>query len=176
MPEKSAEPQQFPTPRNSEPSEDEDLVADTQRLPAAEETSPATVRRSDRARKPPPVKLSAGTPDDDGTLLTPTLAKSVKSTSDETRRNLKRKAAPEAFEVPDNLLDEALAPMQPGELEDWDSWVEIESDPDLFNLILQNLGVEGVKVQELFGGVEEGLGFVPYVFTYSPFSPAAVLG
>ncbi len=47
----------------------------------------------------------------------------------EIRRNPKRKAAPEAFDVPDNLLEASLGPWKENEQSEWPSWIELESDP-----------------------------------------------
>jgi hypothetical protein len=44
---------------------------------------------------------------------------------------------------------------------DWDGFCEIESDPSIFNLMLNDFGVRGVKVQEVFGLDEEMLMFLP---------------
>jgi len=87
---------------------------------------------------------------------------SVKSSAaEEQRRNPKRKAAPEVFDLPDDLLDKALAPMGPEELDEWEGWVELESDPAFFNVILQDLGVRDVKIQELFSVDEGSLAILP---------------
>ncbi|PTB62444.1 cysteine proteinase [Trichoderma citrinoviride] len=75
------------------------------------------------------------------------------SSLNEPRRNPKRKAAEaatEALNLPDNLLDEALRPLTAADVEEWDGWVELESEPAFFNTILHDLGVKDVKVQELF--------------------------
>lgn len=91
----------------------------------------------------------------------------------EPRRNPKRKAQEQAEEqakalnIPENLLEEALAPMTPEEIQEWEGWQELESDPvrspaplegissltfgqAFFNLILRDLGVKDVKTQEIF--------------------------
>ncbi|KAL6692724.1 hypothetical protein J3F84DRAFT_89197 [Trichoderma pleuroticola] len=75
------------------------------------------------------------------------------SSLNERRRNPKRKAAEAATEslnLPDNMLDEALRPLTSTDIEEWEGWVELESEPAFFNTILQDLGVKDVKVQELF--------------------------
>lgn len=49
-----------------------------------------------------------------------------------SRRNPKRKAAEaatEALNLPDNLLDEALRPLTAADVEEWEGWVELESEP-----------------------------------------------
>lgn len=57
------------------------------------------------------------------------------SSLSEPRRNPKRKAAEvarESINLPDNLLDEALRPLTPTDIEEWDGWVELESEPVSF--------------------------------------------
>jgi ubiquitin carboxyl-terminal hydrolase L5 len=51
------------------------------------------------------------------------------SNSTSARRNSQRKAAPEVFDIPDNLLEASLAPWKENEKAEWASWVELESDP-----------------------------------------------
>lgn len=127
-----------------------------------EDEATPTVRRSGRARRPPAVLPSEKGKAQDDIKTSPTFAKSVrKSAGDEQRRNPKRKAAPEVFGLPDDLLDKALAPMGPDELDEWEAWVELESDPAFFNLILQDLGVKDVKMQELFSVDEGSLSMLP---------------
>jgi ubiquitin carboxyl-terminal hydrolase L5 len=58
--------------------------------------------------------------------------KSVDKAPLEPRRNPKRKAAEAAvenFDLPENILDESLAPLRPNEQDEWHSWIEIESEP-----------------------------------------------
>ena len=53
-------------------------------------------------------------------------------TMSESRRNPKRKASEpiKAVEGPSaNLLEEALKPLEPAEIEQWEGWVELESEP-----------------------------------------------
>ncbi|OIW26380.1 cysteine proteinase [Coniochaeta ligniaria NRRL 30616] len=127
-----------------------------------EDDAPPTVRRSGRARRPPAIQLGENSNSKDEIKSSPTFAKSVqKSTADEQRRNPKRKAAPEVFDLPDDLLDKALAPMEPNELDKWKAWVELESDPAFFNVILKDLGVKDVKMQELFSVDEGSLSILP---------------
>ena len=77
------------------------------------------------------------------------------------RRNPRRRPAPEVFPVPDDVLEAALAPIQTAELEDWEGWIELESDPSSFNVILQDLGVKDVKIEELFSVDEGSLSVLP---------------
>ncbi|KAL1852499.1 hypothetical protein VTK73DRAFT_9182 [Phialemonium thermophilum] len=65
------------------------------------------------------------------------------------------------FVLPENLLDAALAPMRPDELEAWQGWIELESEPAFFNVILRDLGVEDVRVQELFSVDDDSLAALP---------------
>jgi ubiquitin carboxyl-terminal hydrolase L5 len=129
-----------------------------------DDDEPPTVRRSGRARRPPANFTEKGNANNQDEIQTsPTFAKSVqKGAAEEQRRNPKRKAAPEVFDLPDDLLDKALAPMEPDELDEWEAWVELESDPAFFNVILQDLGVKDVKIQELFSVDEGSLAILPY--------------
>ena len=120
----------------------------------------STVRRSGRARKAPTNILPGERAHSlDEIKSSPISAKSV--AKDEPRRNAKRKAAPEVFDVPDDILDKALSPVAPEDLNEWDAWVELESDPAFFNLILQHLGAKDVKIQELFSVDEGSLSILP---------------
>jgi ubiquitin carboxyl-terminal hydrolase L5 len=50
----------------------------------------------------------------------------------EHRRNPKRKAAETPainYKIPENLLEESLRPLSASEIEGWEGWIEIESDP-----------------------------------------------
>ncbi len=50
----------------------------------------------------------------------------------EYRRNPKRKATEAQvpnYNIPENLLEEALRPLSASEIEEWEGWIEIESDP-----------------------------------------------
>lgn len=108
--------------------------------------SPATLRRSTRARKatrpfeqgentrtamaeaevrrttPPqsPEEQSVGSP------LTPAESPEVIAP---VRRNPKRKGTPEVFDIPSRLLERSLETWNENELEEWPSWAEVESDP-----------------------------------------------
>lgn len=53
----------------------------------------------------------------------------------EARRNPKRKAAEASNHLnnlPDNLLEEALAPLSITDIEEWEGWIELESEPVSF--------------------------------------------
>ncbi|XWW99963.1 hypothetical protein V2A60_007977 [Cordyceps javanica] len=98
--------------------------------------------------------------------------------TNEQRRNPKRKAAapPQSHVLPDDLLEEALKPLTSNDIEDWDGWIELESEPAFFNIILQDLGVQGVKIQELVSLDQDSLDILPkpvygliFLFQYAPF-------
>ena len=100
-------------PENQSPEKPDDPV------PLVEQTP---TRRSTRRIKP--------------TRLSPTVTKPTPPaptpTARETRRNPKRKAAEPSKLLPclpDNLLVEALRPLRPAEIEEWEGWVELESEP-----------------------------------------------
>ncbi|KAK3941201.1 ubiquitin carboxyl-terminal hydrolase isozyme L5 [Diplogelasinospora grovesii] len=78
-----------------------------------------------------------------------------------TRRHPKRQTAPEYFDVPENILEESLAPWKEKELSEWRSWIEVESDPALFNGILHRLGVQEADIKEVFSIDEESLANIP---------------
>jgi ubiquitin carboxyl-terminal hydrolase L5 len=83
------------------------------------------------------------------------------------RRNPKRKACEAADEVNhrinsgDELLNEALAPLSQEDIEEWEGWIELESEPAFFNIILRDLGVQNVKAQEIFTIDHESLSHLP---------------
>lgn len=82
------------------------------------------------------------------------------------RRNPKRKASEAASELnhrlnSDQLLDEALAPLSLKDVQEWEGWVELESEPAFFNIILRDLGVCNVKAQEIFTIDQDSLALLP---------------
>ncbi|RBQ75199.1 hypothetical protein FVER14953_05038 [Fusarium verticillioides] len=96
------------------------------------------------------------------------------------RRNPKRKASEATNELnhrldSEQLLDEALAPLSLKDVEEWEGWVELESEPAFFNIILRDLGVCNVKAQEIFTIDQDSLTFLPqpvygliFLFQYLP--------
>ncbi|RYP55461.1 hypothetical protein DL769_010157 [Monosporascus sp. CRB-8-3] len=77
----------------------------------------------------------------------------------------KRKAAVAAAEsiVAEDagpLLQEILAEMTTDERKEYKGWVELESEPGFFNAMLQDLGAQDFKVQEVFGLDEMALGML----------------
>lgn len=84
----------------------------------------------------------------------------------EPRRNPKRKACEPANEVnqrinSDELLNEALAPLSQEDIEEWEGWIELESEPAFFTIILRDLGVQNVKAQEIFTIDQDSLSHLP---------------
>lgn len=77
--------------------------------------------------------------------------------ANQPRRNAKRKAAPEVFDVPANVLEASLGPWQENELAEWPSWTDVESDPVFFNRILRLLGIREARVREVLSVDEESL-------------------
>ncbi|CZS85164.1 unnamed protein product [Fusarium graminearum] len=98
----------------------------------------------------------------------------------EPRRNPKRKACEPANEVnqrinSDELLNEALAPLSQEDIEEWEGWIELESEPAFFTIILRDLGVQNVKAQEIFTIDQDSLSHLPqpvygliFLFQYLP--------
>ncbi|KAF5022875.1 hypothetical protein F66182_5067 [Fusarium sp. NRRL 66182] len=96
------------------------------------------------------------------------------------RRNPKRKASEAANEAnhlinSDKLLNEALAPLSQEDVEGWEGWIELESEPAFFNIILRDLGVRDIKAQEIFTMDQDSLEILPepvygliFLFQYLP--------
>ncbi|KAJ4002623.1 hypothetical protein NW752_012443 [Fusarium irregulare] len=96
------------------------------------------------------------------------------------RRNPKRKASEVANDVnhrinSEELLNEALAPLSQEDIEGWEGWVELESEPAFFNTMLGDLGVQNVKAQEIFTIDHDSLSLLPqpvygliFLFQYFP--------
>ncbi|KND93098.1 Ubiquitin carboxyl-terminal hydrolase isozyme L5 [Tolypocladium ophioglossoides CBS 100239] len=92
----------------------------------------------------------------------------------EQRRNPKRKAseevnnqARETTVLSENLLEEALKPLSAADIQEWDGWAEVESEP--------RLGVPGIKATELLAAEQWALDFLQkpvfgliFLFQYAP--------
>ncbi|KAH7157186.1 hypothetical protein EDB81DRAFT_881461 [Dactylonectria macrodidyma] len=136
---------------------------------------------------PPPQAIenqSAGHPPRRSTRLArltaiPPFAVNGSATMNEPSRNPKRKASEAANQAttapPDKLLDEALAPLTPKDVQEWEGWIELESEPAFFNIILRDLGVQHVKAQEIFTIDQDSLDIIPkpvfgliFLFQYLP--------
>lgn len=98
-------------------------MAEPRPPPNEANTETAPLRRSGRARKP---VTSYGEEPSVSPRSTP---QPVGTPAATTRRNPKRKAAPEVFDVPEKLLETSLGPWAEGEQAEWPSWTEVESDP-----------------------------------------------
>ncbi|PSR92343.1 hypothetical protein BD289DRAFT_481091 [Coniella lustricola] len=61
----------------------------------------------------------------------------------------------------DELLREALTTNTTLDLDNWKAWVEIESEPAFFSGLLRDLGVQDVKVAEMFGVSMEDVQLLP---------------
>lgn len=88
---------------------------------AAEPPQSAFVRRS--SRRSMPVKPFDSFGSSNTTAPTPTNG---------SRRNPKRKASDPVKQLtspPGELLKEALRPLEPSDIEDWEGWIELESEP-----------------------------------------------
>ena len=53
------------------------------------------------------------------------------------------------------------ASLAPPDRATWPGWVEIESEPAFFNVMLRDMGVRGVKVQEVFSLEDMELAVLP---------------
>ncbi|KMQ43772.1 Peptidase C12, ubiquitin carboxyl-terminal hydrolase [Trichophyton rubrum] len=60
-----------------------------------------------------------------------------------------------------STAEDELRPLTSEERDSWNGFCEIENEPALFNAILQDIGVKGVKVQEVVSLDEEMLAFLP---------------
>ncbi|OLN94190.1 Ubiquitin carboxyl-terminal hydrolase 2-like protein 1 [Colletotrichum chlorophyti] len=103
-----------------------------------------------------------------------------------SRRNPKRKATEvasvaaaiaEESKSPNKLLCEALAPITKDEVQEWEGWCEVESEPAFFNAMLREMGVKDIKVQEVFSVEEDYVATLPqpvygFIFLYQYFSEA----
>ncbi|PNY24403.1 Ubiquitin carboxyl-terminal hydrolase isozyme L5 [Tolypocladium capitatum] len=92
----------------------------------------------------------------------------------EQRRNPKRKAgeevnslARETADVSEKLLEETLKPLSAADIQEWDGWAEVESEPQL--------GVTGVEATELLAAEQWALDFLQrpvfgliFLFQYAP--------
>ncbi|KAI1631131.1 cysteine proteinase [Biscogniauxia mediterranea] len=115
------------------------------------------MRRSGRAKKPPARY--------DGETITPTSLPTTPRPAT-TQLRPKRKAAVAAaeeisYEAAIPRLEDFLSRVSPEERKEYRGWVELESEPAFFNAMLQELGAEDFKVQEVFGLDESTLDDLP---------------
>ncbi|OAR00631.1 hypothetical protein LLEC1_02006 [Akanthomyces lecanii] len=147
----------------------------TNSLPERDSPLPSGRRRSKRLAKPG-IVVQIRRKKLDGKKASRKMSQSDLASS-EKRRNPKRKAAapPQSHVLPDNLLEEAMKPLTSDDIGEWDGWIELESEPAFFNMILKDLGVKDVKVQELFTLDQDSLDILPkpvygliFLFQYAP--------
>ncbi|KAK3683022.1 hypothetical protein LTR37_020640 [Vermiconidia calcicola] len=74
------------------------------------------------------------------------------------KKGTKRKATPQANGSEITNGDSTPAPP---DRTTWPGWVEMESEPAFFNIMLNEMGARGVKVQEVYGLDEEMLATLP---------------
>ncbi|KAI1486066.1 cysteine proteinase [Biscogniauxia mediterranea] len=115
------------------------------------------MRRSGRTKKPP-ARYNGETTTPPSLPTTPRPAT--------TQLRPKRKAAVAAaeeisYEAAIPRLEDFLSRVSPEERKEYRGWVELESEPAFFNAMLQELGAEDFKVQEVFGLDESTLDDLP---------------
>ncbi|EKD15117.1 uncharacterized protein L3040_003681 [Drepanopeziza brunnea f. sp. 'multigermtubi'] len=74
------------------------------------------------------------------------------------RRNLRKR---KELTVAIDTVEEALKPLTDDERRAWKGWVELESDPAHFNYVLRQLGINDIKIQEIFSLDDEFLVYLP---------------
>jgi len=74
------------------------------------------------------------------------------------KRGQKRKATTRNNATP----DDNAAHLSPPDRANWPGWVEMESEPAFFNVMLKDMGVRGVKVQEVYGLEDDMLAILPH--------------
>ncbi|KAI7215711.1 hypothetical protein KC333_g5286 [Hortaea werneckii] len=72
------------------------------------------------------------------------------------KKGTKRKAKA----VSGNHTANGDAPLAPPDRSTWPGWVEMESEPAFFNVMLREMGVQGIKVQEIYELDENMLAFL----------------
>lgn len=95
---------------------------------AAQETSLSEAPRRSGRRV---VKTTLFDPDAHSTPVSK-LPKDATGGANGARRNPKRKASEPAKQLSlasSDLLEEALRPLEPAEIEEWEGWIELESEP-----------------------------------------------
>ncbi|MCJ1378071.1 hypothetical protein MMC17_001167 [Xylographa soralifera] len=80
------------------------------------------------------------------------------------RRRLNKSSRDPTFTSPAPQILEAahVVAATEDEKKNWPGWCEIESEPALFNVMLKQFGVNGVKVREIVSLDDEILGFMPF--------------
>jgi ubiquitin carboxyl-terminal hydrolase L5 len=73
-------------------------------------------------------------------------------------KGVKRKAAGDA-----NGNGTPTPPLMPPDRDNWPGWVEFESEPALFNILLKDMGVRGVAIREVTSLDDDFMYTLPYV-------------
>jgi len=122
----------------------------------------STPRRSKRAR------ISSSTHEVKETLLSsasPNLANVTNGlgtkTSIQARRSDRKRAEKEEHIKELEACKPPYAAITTEEKQTWKGWCEIDSEPAFFNVMVKDLGVNGVKVQEVFSLEPEFLAMLP---------------
>ncbi|KAG0647183.1 Ubiquitin carboxyl-terminal hydrolase isozyme L5 [Hyphodiscus hymeniophilus] len=127
------------------------------------DTSTVSTPTARSSRNTPAIHSSRSTPGEHSPRNTPQngTSKDHENPTPSKRTNLRRKHdEPKWPET--NIMEDAMKPVTDEERRTWPGWVELESEPTLFNHILREYGVKDVKVQEVFGLEDEALNFLPY--------------
>lgn len=113
-------------------------VTDASKSDASSASASLPLRRSTRHRAAKAAQPAADPAPPRGARKT----SAAKATMDEPRRNPKRKASepPKRLDgLPSDLLEEALKPLTQAEIEEWEGWIELESEPVSWAFISTNL-------------------------------------
>ncbi|KAK0714352.1 hypothetical protein B0T21DRAFT_387073 [Apiosordaria backusii] len=101
----------------------------------------ATLRRSSRVRKKPAAF------DDNTRKLPPPMPTKRKASPALDNPKLEDPELPE--HVANDIIAASLEPWKENELEEWDGWAEVESNPQLFTAILRKLGVKDARIEDV---------------------------
>ncbi|KAG9249168.1 ubiquitin carboxyl-terminal hydrolase [Calycina marina] len=128
--------------------------------------SSGSIRRSTRPRKPPGIRnhYRDPTPEKSSTshvrhTKSPSVAPSMAESTPSKRLNLRKRK--EATMDTEDVMEKAMRPLTDEERREWQGWVELESNPELFNYILRQYGTKDVKVQEVLGLYDEAFAELP---------------
>ncbi|EMD00252.1 hypothetical protein BAUCODRAFT_30723 [Baudoinia panamericana UAMH 10762] len=77
------------------------------------------------------------------------------------KRSKVRKVAAVSSNAAATTIDGESGSSAPPDRATWSGWVEMESEPAFFNVMLKEMGVRGVKVQEVYDLGEEFLAMLP---------------
>jgi len=157
------ETRQTSTIRSDNPVDNKSLENAPSNTPSAKATNPGVGEDNslkDSQDHTASSKAMTPTPEVDSlNLLTNRETDSMEIDPTMTTRSLrKRKDLPAISADP---IAEAMKPLTDEERQNWKGWVELESDPALFNYIMRKYGVQDVKIQEVFGLDDECMAYVP---------------